>query len=334
MTIDEEFPILEYLILGPRMTDSEALTLPETLQAPNLHHLTLNSFAFPIQSPLQPTATGLVTLFLIVVHPRTYFQPNVLLQWISFIPQLETLTIGFRLAIPNHDVERQLTHTPITTHITLPNLCFFLFQGISAYLEAVVFRITTPRLETLQIQLFNQLTFSVPCLQQFVNTTENLRLDDAVIMFKDKEINVLMSPRGADLYPFIVKIGCGHLNWQVSSVAQIFNGLSQGLSVVEHLDFRHEVHNQSSEEHNDVDQIERRNLLRPFSNVKTLRIEDGLVEQLSCCLRLEDGELPLELFPELQELTYSGSGNTDNAFISFIDACQNAGRPVTLVHRR
>jgi len=60
-------------------------------------------------------------------------------------------------------------------------------------------------------------------------------------------------------------------------------------------------------------------------------VEDGLVEELSRCLRLEDGELPLELLPELQELTYFGSGDTGDAFTSFIDARQNAGRPVTLV---
>ena len=331
MAIDEEFPILEYLILGPRKTDSAALMLPETLQAPNLHYVILNDFAFPIRSPLHPTATGIVTLALTIAHPSAYFQPNVLLQWISFIPQLETLVIGFRFAVPNRDVERQLTHTPITTHITLPNLRLFGFQGVSAYLEAVFCRIATPRLETLQIQLFKQLTFSVPRLQQFVDTTENLRFDYAVIVFMDRVIYVGMSLREASTFPFVVTVDCWHLDWQVSSVAQIFNGLSQVFSVMEHLDFRHEVHSHSSEEHNDVDRIEWRNLLRPFSNVKTLRVEDGLVEQLSHCLRLEDGELPLELLPELHELRYSGSGDTDNAFTSFIDARQNAGRPVTLV---
>ena len=65
--------------------------------------------------------------------------------------------------------------------------------------------------------------------------------------------------------------------------------------------------------------------------MKTLRIGDRLVGELSHCLRLEDGEDPLELLPELQELTYSGSGNANDAFTPFIDACQNAGRPVTLV---
>jgi hypothetical protein len=68
--------------------------------------------------------------------------------------------------------------------------------------------------------------------------------------------------------------------------------------------------------------------------VKTLRIPHGLVEELSRCLRLEDGELPLELLPGLQELTYSGSRDTGDSFTSFIDARRNAGRPVALVRYR
>ena len=65
--------------------------------------------------------------------------------------------------------------------------------------------------------------------------------------------------------------------------------------------------------------------------MKTLRIYNGLVEQLSRCLELEDGEFPSELLPELQELTYSRSGDTGDTFTSFIDARRNAGRPVAVV---
>jgi hypothetical protein len=115
-------------------------------------------------------------------------------------------------------------------------------------------------------------------------------------------------------------------------VAQIFNSLGQMFSSVEHLTLRHEEHSLSSEEHNEVDCTEWHKLLRSFSNVKTLRIEQGLVGELSRCLELDDGELPLELLPELQELTYSGSGDAGDAFTSFIDARQNAGRPVIWVH--
>jgi hypothetical protein len=175
MAIDEEFPILEYLILGSPNMGGTALMLPETLQAPNLRYFLLSGFACPIRSRLHPTATGLVSLFLFTNHPSAYFQPNVLLQWVSFIPQLECLTIAFKPAVVNRDVERQLTHTPITTHITLPNLHFFGFQGVSSYLVAVVYSITTPCLENLKIQLLDEREVSIPDLREFMKTTENLR---------------------------------------------------------------------------------------------------------------------------------------------------------------
>ena len=334
MAIDHEFPILEYMILDHFTKESTVLMLSETFQAPHLRHLALTGFACPIRPRLHPTAAGLVTLFLILIHQSAYFPPNILLQWISFMPQLERLAILFTFPVPNRDVERHLMLSPITTHITLPNLRLFWFQGVSAYLEAVICRITTPRLENLQLQFFKQLTFSIPCLPQFMNTTENLRFDKAEIIFKDKRIDVFMFWHEADTCLFRAMVDCWHLDWQVSSVAQIFNALSQVLSAVEHLTLRHQVHGQSSEEHNDVDRIEWRKLLRSFSNVKTLRLEDGLIEQLSRCLRLEDGELPLELLPELQELTYDGSGDAGDAFTPFIDSRQNAGRPVSLVFHR
>ena len=256
-----------------------------------------------------------------------YFQPNTLLQCISLVPQLEILTILFTFPVPNHDVE---THAPITTHITLPNLRFFWFQGASTYLEAVIYRITTTRLENLQISFFKQLTFSVPRLVQFMNKAENLRFDNALIIFQDKQIHLLMYCREAGTFSFGVTVDCWQLDWQVSFVEQISNALSQVFSAVDHLILRHDVHGQSSDERNDVDRIEWRKLLRSFSNVKTLHFDNGLVEELSHCLRLEDGELPLELLPELQQLAYSGSNNTGNVFTSFIDAHQSAGRPVAL----
>jgi hypothetical protein len=90
MVIDEEFPIQEDPIMYPPLNHNTALMLPETLQAPHLRRLTLRGFACPIQSRLHPTTAGLVTLHLTTIHPSAYFQPNILLQWISFLPQLES----------------------------------------------------------------------------------------------------------------------------------------------------------------------------------------------------------------------------------------------------
>ena len=111
MAIDGEFPIMECLSLGAWVANT-TLMLPGTLQAPNLRHLKLRGFdhPIPILSQLHPVALGLVTLF--VVQP-CYFHPNILLQCISFMPQLESLVIQFEYPVSR-------PHAPITTRITLP----------------------------------------------------------------------------------------------------------------------------------------------------------------------------------------------------------------------
>ena len=188
-------------------------------------------------------------------------------------------------------------------------------------MEALVHRITTPRLEKLAIFFFNQLTFSVTRLLQFVNATENLTFKSAKLEFSDNYAVVEVYPREeAEVYSLCISVFCWHLDWQVPSVAQIFNLLSPLFSAVEHVTLEHEVHTRSSKEHNEADCTEWRQHLGSFRKVKTLRIAEGVVEGLSCCLELDDGEFPLELLHELQELTYFGSGNTGDVFTSFIDA--------------
>ena len=309
---------------------STVVILPEALRAPHLRHLMLEGFALPIGSRLLTTATGLITLAISVGHPSAYFQPNILLQRLSFMPQLEILAIAFYFPVPNRDVEGQLVHA---THVTLPNLRWLDFRGVSAYMETFVRRITTPRLKRLSVKFFTQLTFSVPTLQHFMNTAENLRLDSAKFMFSRDGVYVRVYPRGDKMYALRMNVHCLHLDWQVSSVAQIFDPLTQLFSTVEHLTLQHKVQSLSSEGHGEVDRTEWRRLLRSFSSVKGLYVDNGLVKELSRSLRLDDGEHPLELLPELQELSYSGSGDTGGGFKSFVDARQNAGHPVTLTRR-
>ena len=330
MTIDEEYPVLEYLIVLPRPEDtSTAWMLPEALQAPHLCHLVLKGFVLPVGSQLFTTAVGLVTLSLYIDHPFAYFQPSTLLQWVSFMPQLEKLLVF----LPYRDVERQPMHTEATTHVTLPNLRWMVLEGVSAYVEEVLHRITTPRLETLDVHFFKQLTYSVPRLLHFVNKTKTLRFDCAKFEFSRDDVSVMLDLRWEPQaeYALSLYVYTRHLDWQVSSVTQIFNSLSQISSTVEHLSLEYEVHSRSSMAHNTVNRTVWRNFLRPFVNVKTFHVQDGLVNQLSRSLRPEDGELPQELLPELQVLTYSGHRD---AFTPFIDARQNAGFPVTLTLRR
>jgi hypothetical protein len=331
IAMDEEYPVLEYLNMQTLAEDT-ALMLPEPFQAPRLRFLLLNGFALPLGSRLLTSAVGLVTFALISPHPSTYFQPGFLFQWLLFMPQLERLLVRFMYAVPHSYVGRQLMHIPIMTHLTLPNLRSFEFQAPSVYTEAVVRRITTPRLERLDIQFLNQTTFSVPSLLPFMNTTKNLRFNSAKFQFSiGDEVSASVYLEEDEVDGLSITVYCRHFDQQVSSVAQIFNSPGQILSTVEHLSLEHcrsfEEHDGANTQPNLADW---RNLLRSFSNVKTLHVEEELVEELSRCLRVDDGEHPLGLLPELQELTYFRNGDAGDAFTSFIDARKSAGRPVTL----
>jgi hypothetical protein len=326
LAMDDEYPILEYLIVG---SDRNAIsTVPETLQAPHLRHLNLATFDLPAGSRLLTSAVSLVTLYLFMDNLSTYVHSNILLRWLSLMPQLEILDFFFVHAIPDRDIERQLTHTPIATPVTLPNLRRFTFRGDCTYLEALVNWIITPRLERLGISIFDRHMYSVPRLLQFVNATENLTFKSAKFKFSGWGVGAMVYPQEeAEMYALKINVECMFRGWQVSSAAQIFNSLSPAFFAVEHLTFEHK--------YKDPDKAaptEWRKLLSSFRNVKTFRIAgEELVEALSDALELDDGELSLDLLPRLHELTYSGSGDTGDTFTSFIDSRQNAGRPITLI---
>jgi hypothetical protein len=133
----EEYPVLEYLYIATLTKQKTSLVLPRTLHAPQLRSLVLMNFAFPIMSPILSTATNIVTLLLQKIHPSAYFHPNDLLPRLSLLPQLETLGISFLTPVPNREVERHLLFTSMTTHVTLPSLRSFGFNGVSVYLEAL-----------------------------------------------------------------------------------------------------------------------------------------------------------------------------------------------------
>ncbi len=303
--IDSKFPVLEFLQIGASTKHNTQLILPTMLEAPHLHHLALYRLASPIGSHLLPTATSLVRLLLQWIHPSIYPHPEHLLQLLLLLPQLEGLEIGFSLPVPNCDLKRQLLETLTITYTILPNLHFFVFWGVNAYLEALLPHMATPHLEWLSIQFSNQLTFFVPHLLQFMLTTENLRFSSARFMFHHRAVSVVLFSVGSGMPPpFAIDVTCRHLDWQVSSMAQIFNILSPLLSAVVDLSLVYGEHTLSSEGHNQADRTQWCKLLGSFRNVKTLRVHQGLVVAVSWSLQL-DGEPPLELLPELNELICS-----------------------------
>jgi len=327
--IDGEFPMLEYLCIAP-MHDMNVL-FPNTFQAPQLRHLILVNFTYPIGSSLLSAAMGLVGLALIHIPPSTYFQPHELLHRLSLMPQLEILWIGFDPSDSRNHADLDVTHMHNATHISLPNLRFFRFRGLNAYLEALLSRITAPHLEVVQVALWEQRTYSVPCLLQFMSTSEDLRLGSAILSFNGGGAKLSGYPNetARSVFDMQVEVGPGH---KVSIAAQILNGLNPLLSSVMYLTLDYNDYRWSPELQDEDAPTNWRVILRSFNNVKNLLVGEGVIGKLSRSLQSDDAESPNDLLPELKELAYCPTNDNADAFTGFIDARQNAGRPVTLVH--
>ncbi|KAI0247313.1 hypothetical protein BJV78DRAFT_944136 [Lactifluus subvellereus] len=303
MAMDKQFPTLERLFIQS-WDDNESLIFPETFQAPHLRYLALLGAVPAIGFPFT-TAMNLVTLALHHIPPTAYFSPGSLFPRLSLIPQLESLAISLK----HLDVDSQLSN------INIP----------------IMSQISAPLLKTLSINLFPQLTpLAVPHLLQFVGASENLVFRIGLLGFLSQSsfLKGYQHRKGA-INSFEIWIVSGPLSWQVASVMQALGALHPVLSVIEQLALSCGTYG-SSGLHNELDRTQWRELFRLFSSVNTLHVQNKLVPKVSRSLQSDDGEPPLELLPNLEELGYSAGGDNDDAFISFINERQRAGRPITL----
>jgi hypothetical protein len=324
-----KFPILERLVLRSQTESRTGLVLPKKLHAPLLHHLTLSNITLSKESQLLRRAEGLITLALLNLPATRRFHPEHLVVQLSAMSRLEMVTIHFYTAIPNHEVKQRLLRAPVT-HITLPRLKLLVLRGGSAYLEGILCRLSAPLLSTLSVEFFNQLTFDLRRLQQFVRPTGEPRFRSARMHFDKEFFSVIVDPylERTGTYPFLVQVNCRPLDWQAACAAQICDTLAPLLASVGSLTLG--FHKDGSTSWKDeIDREQWHGLLRRFSGVKSLQLTGGLVGDLFRSLRLDEGELAL--LPGLEELVSSGQGHSDDAFALFISARQAAGRPIRLV---
>jgi hypothetical protein len=323
-----EFSMLDYLCIWP--IQNMDFLFSNTFQAPQLRHLIFFNVTCPIGSPLLSAGKGLVALSLVNVPPSTHFQPDELLHRVSLMPQLEILWIGFDLFYSGYYVDLGVTDMCSATHILLPNLRFFQFGGFSAYSEAFLSRITAPHLELVRIAFWEERSYSVPYLSQFIGTSHYLKLGSAKLSFNLGGATLSVYPHRSvklSVFDMLVVGSPGH---KVSNAAQILNALSPLFSSVVDLTLEYQDNRPSPELGNEAEPTDWRVLLRSFNNMRTLLVANGAVEKLSRSLQL-DGESPNDLLPELKELAYSPSKDNVDVFNGFIDTRQNAGHPVTLV---
>ncbi|KAH9955757.1 hypothetical protein BGW80DRAFT_292906 [Lactifluus volemus] len=131
-------------------------------------------------------------------------------------------------------------------------------------------------------------------------------------------------------YPLRLQIECKDFDWQVASAVQILDTFSPVLSGVDDLTLSHVVHNRLSELHDEVDRTQWRKLFRPFRNVKKLCVSHSLSGRLSRSLSSENGEMPLELLPNLLDLQDLDGIGFGDVFTSFINERRAAGHSVIL----
>jgi hypothetical protein len=187
----------------------------------------------------------------------------------------------------------------------------------------------------LDVRFLHQLTFTIPRLLQSIQTSENLIFDAVQLFFESNSVFLMADPhRKLWEQPLYLQIKCRHFDWQVASAIQILAALSPVMSLVKKLEISHKKHPRSSEWHNQVDRIQWRELLRPFTNVKVLHLGDRFVGlgALPDSLLSGDGEMAMEILPSLEELSYSGRIIGD-AFTPFVNERNAAGHPVAVNYR-
>ena len=296
--MDCEFPILETLSLHMPTESRVGLRLPENLLAPLLRHLTISNISLPIQSQLLSQAEGLITLRLWNIPAPPEFDPAHLVAQLFGMSRLEMLIIQFHKPIPKRIFESSAQPTPST----LPSLKVLALRGSSTYLEGILARINAPLLSTLNIEFFNQLTFSLSRLFQFVRRTGEFRPHSAEMHFDKEFVSLIVDPdpKRAGSYPLLVQVKCQPLGWQAACASQICHALEPLLAGVERLTLGFHKDGSVSWK-DDIDAEMWYGLLRTFACVKSLRLSGGLVQNLLRFLQLGEEELPLEILPKLRE---------------------------------
>ena len=296
-----EFPMLETLSLRLSPETRTGLRLPETLLAPLLRHLILSNISLPTQSTLLRQAEGLITLRLLNAPASSEFHPAHLVAHLLGMSHLEILIVQFYRPIPKRRFESPARPTPIM----LPSLKALVFRGSSTYLEGLLARIDAPLLTTLNVELFNQLTFNLSRMLQFVRRTGGFSFRAVEMQFDKEFVSLIVDPyperSTSRHHPFLVCVKCEPLGWQAACVSQICHAPEPVLAGVERLTLA--FHKDGSVPWGDEMDLEMwHGLLRTFSGVQSLRLNGDLVGDLFRSLQLDKEELPLDLLPKLREL--------------------------------
>ena len=332
--IQEPFPELTHLGLGSY--DKTGPVISDSLlggSAPRLQFLWLEGILFPGLPKLLLSANHLVDLQLRSIPHSGYILPEAMVTTLSILTCLESLTLVFQS--PQSYPDQESRRLPPMTRSVLPVLTNFTFKGISDYIEYLVARIDTPRLNRLYITFFNQILFDTPQFIRFISRTPKLKaLERAHVSFRDDTAMVNLSSLTSIHRELVMKIPCIDLDWQVSSLEQICTSSLPPLSALEDL----YIHKASYSRPHWQDNIENAlwlELLHPFPAVKNLYLCNEFAPRIVFALQELVGVRTTEVLPNLQNLfleELQAPGPVQESIREFVAARQVTGHPITVSH--
>ena len=315
--MERPFPVLTFLFLSSSAEIAPVLH-EEFLggSAPCLLSFVLENIAFPGFSRLASFAPHLASLDLDGIPITGNISPEAMATCLATLPSLRDLDIRFQSPLSRPD---RINLSP-PTRAVLPALTHFYFTGVSEYLEDLVARIDTPKCHWLQIDLFMDLTFHIPRLNEFIARAERIRpYISANVTFSATHIHI-------SLGSVELQISCREPDWQASSMAQLCIQISPLTSHMESLEIREDTPGQARQG-NGIDPTQWFELFDLFPAVQDLYIHDELRPIVAQALQELTGERATEVLPTLRRLFFRGPsppGSTREDIETFIAARQHS----------
>ena len=302
--MQEPFPELTFLRLS---THEEPVPIvPDSFlgrSAPRLRFLWLGGISFPGLPKLLLSATHLVHLRLFNIPHSGYISPNAIVTTLSTLTGLQSLILEFQS--PRSRPDPASRHPPPLTRSVLPVLIDVSFKGVCEYLDDLVARVDAPQLNRLFITFFNDIVFDAPQFTQFICRTPTLEaFENAHVVFGDRMARVSFFSQTSRDRSFKVRISCGALDWQASSLEQVCTLCLPTLSMLENL-YVYSVPYSQPDWQGNIESTEWLALLHLFTTVKNLHIS----EEFSCIVSVLHeliGSRTTEVLPALQNIFVEG----------------------------
>ena len=325
---------------------ADPLILPDSFLggfAPSLRLFSLWGIPFPAMRKLLSTTRELVTLALGFITPSGLISPYAMVDILSTLTKLKTFDLIFNSRWSetpqfwDHGVAQR---PPALTPVFIPALANFNFYGNSKYLEGIVSRIDAP-LDCFVLAFSDKLGApDIPLLRDFIGHTKILngphRVDTSFSSV-DVEISLFRRKGGVDFKVLNLRIPCSPdaANPQLSLLAEACSTLLPSLPSLQLLGIFNSKRLLSRWQHK-VDNIIWMELLRPFTTVKDLVLDELVVLSVATFLQELVEEQVTETLPALQNIFLDdirSSGPVPEGFAKFVASRELSGRAVILHHR-